>query len=245
MQRLLVPIGVLAAFTLAVVAVVVASSRQPLIVAAPSATTATTTISPAILTAGDAIVSKKPDLAVIGTGIEAQASTASAAQSQLANKAAQLIARIKSLPVADQDLNTTGYWIGPEYAPGGQTITGYRASEQLRVSWHNVDSVGKALDAIVQEGGATNISVSFGLADPKPAEAEARSLAIADARAKAAAMAQAAGVRLGQVIQVSDLSTSSRVPTPLNFSGASLAPTQVPVGELDVQVSVEVDFAIG
>jgi len=32
---------------------------------------------------------------------------------------------------------------------------------------------------------------------------------------------------------------------PINYAGAALsAPTQVPVGELDVQLSVEVDFAI-
>ncbi len=246
MRALLVPLGVVVACTLAVAAIVVASNRQALIVAAPSATTASSSIEPAILTSGDAIVSRKPDLAVVGAGIQSDASTASGAQGDLANKAAKLIARIKALPVADQDLTTTGYWIGPEYAPSGQTITGYRATEQLQVKWHNVDTVGKALDAIVQEGGATNISVSFGLADPKPALAEARSLAIADARAKAAAMASAAGVRLGQVIQISDLSSSSRGLNPINYAGAALAtPTQVPVGELDVQASVEVDFAIG
>lgn len=245
MQRQIVPLGIITALVLAVAAVIVAVGRQPLLVTAPSALTTTSSIAPAILTSGEAIVSRKPDLAVIGTGIESQGSTASAAQGDLANKAAKLIARIKALGVPDSDLNTTGYWIGPIYAPESQTITGFRASEQLQVKWHNVDSAGKVLDAVVQEGGATNIYVSFGLADPKPAEAEARSLAIADARAKAGAMASAAGVRLGQVIQVSDLSSGSRVPAPLQYSGAAVtAPTQVPVGELDVQVSVEVDFAI-
>ena len=246
MRAILVPLGVVVACSMAVAAVVVVSTRPTLIVGAPSAITSSSTIEPAILTSGDAIVSKKPDLAVISTGIEAEGSTAAAAQADLAGKAAKLIARIKSIPVADKDLNTTGYWIGPVYSPQGQTITGYRAAEQLQVSWHNVDTAGKALDAIVQEGGATNISVSFGLADPKPALAEARSLAIADARAKAAAMASAAGVKLGQVIQVSDLSSSSRGPNPVSYSGAALtAPTQVPVGELTVQATVEVDFAIG
>jgi uncharacterized protein len=246
MRAIFVPIGVVVACSVAAAAIVVASNRPTLIVAAPSATTASSSIEPAILTSGDAIVSKKPDLAVVGAGIQSDASSASAAQGDLATKAAKLIARIKALGVADKDLATTGYWIGPEYSPSGQTIIGYRATEQLRVSWHNVDTVGKALDAIVQEGGATNLSVSFTLADPKPALAEARSLAIADARAKAAAMASAAGVKLGQVIQISDLSSSSRGPNPIDYaSAASSTPTQVPVGELDVQASVEVDFAIG
>jgi hypothetical protein len=240
----LVPAGIAVACSVIVAALVIAFDRPVVLTSSPSFTTASSTIAPAILTSGDAIVSRKPDLAIVGASIQSDGSTASAAQSDLAAKAARLIARIKALGVPDSDLNTTGYWIGPIYAPQGQTITGYRATEQLAAKWHNVDTVGKALDAIVQEGGATNISVGFGLADPKPAQAEARSLAIADARAKATAMASAAGVRLGQVIQISDLSSASRGPGPINYSGAASTATQVPVGQLDVQVSVEVDFAI-
>src|SRR5260370_6130898 len=185
MRNMIVPLGVAVTCSVVVAAIVVAVGRPVLLTSSPSAVTANTTIAPAILTSGDAIVSRKPDLAVIGAGIESQQPTASAAQADLASKAAKLIARIKSLPVADKDLNTTGYWIGPVYSPQGQVVTGYRAAEQLRVSWHNVDTVGRALDAIVQEGGATNLWVSFGLADPQPALAEARSLAIADPRANA------------------------------------------------------------
>jgi uncharacterized protein YggE len=240
-----VPIAIAISCALAVAAIVVAASRPSMLPTVPTATISTTTIEPAVLTSGDAIVSKKPDLAVVAAGIESQQSTAAAAQSDLANKTAKLIGRIKALGVADKDLGTTGYWVGPVYGPTGQTITGYRASQQLQIKWHNVDTVGKTLDAVVQEGGATNISVSFGLADAKPAQAEARSLAIADARSKAQAMASAAGVRLGQVIRISDLSTASRPPMSLSYGGAAIRQdTQVPVGQMDIQVTVEVDFAI-
>lgn len=244
MKALVVPLGIGLSCALAVAAIVVATNRPAVLLTAPSAVTSSSTITPAILTSGDAIVARKPDLAVVAAGIQSEQSTASAAQGDLAGKANKLINRIKALGVADKDLITTGYWVGPVYSPSGQTIAGYRASEQLQVKWHNVDTVGKALDAIVQEGGATNLSVSFGLADPKSAQAEARSLAIGDARAKAQAMASAAGVKLGQVIQVSDLSSSSRYPTPISYGAAQSVPTQVPVGELNVQVTVEVDFAI-
>jgi uncharacterized protein YggE len=244
MRPSLVTVGIAVACSLVAAALVAVLNRPVILTGSTSATLATSSITPAILTSGDATVSKKPDLAIVYTGIESQQSTAAAAQSDLAAKAARLISRIKALGVPDQDLSTAGYWVGPVYSPSSQTVTGYRAGEQLRAKWHNVDTVGKALDAIVQEGGATNLSVSFGLADPKSAQAEARSLAIADARAKASAMASAAGVRLGQVIQISDLSTQSRYPQPVSLGAAEKAPTQVPVGELEVQVTVEVDFAI-
>ena len=223
---------------------IVGAGRPPVFITSPAASSTTTSIESGVFTSGDASVSKKPDTAFLYAGVESQQATASAAQSDLAGKAAKLIARVKALGVADKDLNTGGYSVGPTYAPGGQTINGYRASEQLQITWHSVDTVGKALDAIVQEGGATNVGVSFGLADPKSAQAEARTLAIADARSRAQAMATAAGVRLGQVIRVSDL-TSTGVPSArFDVGAAAAATTQVPVGELNVSVSVEVDFAI-
>jgi uncharacterized protein YggE len=223
---------------------IVGAGRPPVFITSPAASSTTTSIESGVFTSGDASVSKKPDTAFLYAGVESQQATASAAQSDLAGKAAKLIARVKALGVADKDLNTGGYSVGPTYAPGGQTVNGYRASEQLQITWHSVDTVGKALDAIVQEGGATNVGVSFGLADPKSAQAEARTLAIADARSRAQAMASAAGVRLGQVIRVSDL-TSTGVPSArFDVGAAAAATTQVPVGELNVSVSVEVDFAI-
>lgn len=244
MRTPLITVGIAVACSFVVAAVFTLISRPVVLTGSPSATVVSSTITPAILTSGDATVSKKADLAIVSAGIESQQSTAAAAQSDLASRAAKLIARIKALGVPDQDLSTLGYWVGPVYNPNGQTVTAYHAGEQLLAKWHNVDTVGKALDAVVQEGGATNVSVSFTLADPKTAEAEARTLAIGDAKAKASAMASAAGVRLGQVIQVSDLSTQSRYPQPYSMGAAQAAPTQVPVGTLDVQVTVEVDFAI-
>ncbi|MGA8924233.1 MAG: SIMPL domain-containing protein [Candidatus Dormiibacterota bacterium] len=242
LRLVLIPLAVALACSLAVAAIVIATGRPPVLISSPSAST--TTFETGVFTSGDAIVSVKPDLATVSAGVDSQQSTAAAAQSDLAAKAGKLIARIKALGVSDADLSTSGYWVGPVYAPGEQAITGYQATEVLRIQWHNVDTVGKTLDAIVQEGGATNISVGFGLADPKSAEAQARTLAIADAHSKAQAMASAAGVRLGQVLRVSDVSTATQ--PPIAYAGAALpsAATQVPVGQVDVQVSVEVDYAI-
>jgi uncharacterized protein YggE len=226
---------------------VLAVSRPTFLLASPSASSATSTFQPGVMTSGDAIVSKKPDLALISVGVESQQSTASAAQQDVASKAAKLIARIKAFGVPDKDINTSGYSIGPNYVQPDNSINGYRAYEQLVLKWHTVDNVGKALDALVQEGGATQINVGFTLADPKAAQAEARSLAIADARSRAQAMASAAGVKLGSVLRVTDVTVSGYpMSANLDFKGAApAASTQVPVGQLDVQVSVEVDFAIG
>jgi len=246
-RLVVIPIAAAVAVSIAIAAVVLLS-RPPILVNVRSATNTTGAPDSAILASGDATVSKKPDLAIVSAGLDAQAATASSAQRDLAAKAAKLIARIKQLGVADKDLSTSGYWVGPVYDPNGQRISGYRASEQLQVKWHNVDTVGATLDALVQQGGATSLSVSFGLNNPKAAQAEARALAIADARSKAQAMASAAGVQLGAVIRVMDTASNYRSPYPYNYAapaaGADKVVTQVPLGELDVQVTVEVDYAI-
>ena len=232
-----------ASAALVVLVAVVAAGRPPVFISSPVAST-TSSIESGVFTSGDASVSKKPDTAFVYAGVESQKSTAAAAQSDLAAKAANLIARIKALGVPDKDLNTSGYAVGPIYTPSGQTISGYRASEQLQVTWHDVNNVGKALDAIVQEGGATNVGASFGLADPKAAQAEARTLAIADARSRAQAMATAAGIRLGAVVRVTDLTSSGLPSARFDVGAGAPATTQLPVGELTVAVTVVVDFAI-
>lgn len=242
LRSILIPLAVLVACSLAGAAIVMASGRPAVLTSTPSAST--TTFQTGVFTSGEAKVSVKPDLATVSAGIDSQQGTAAAAQSDLARKAGSLIARVKSLGVADKDLSTAGYWIGPVYSSNEQAVIGYRATEVLRIQWHNVDTVGKTLDAIVQEGGATNVSVGFGLADPKAAQAQARTLAIADAHSKAQAMASAAGVKLGQVLRLSDVATTTQPPIAYAGSAAPSATTQVPVGQVDVQVTVEVDYTI-
>ena len=219
---------------------VVGLTRTPILLATPTATN--TGSNSGIITSGDATVSRRPDIALLSVGVESQGPTATAAQKDLAGQTAKLVARAKSLGIPDQDINTSGYSIGPRYTTDG-TIGGYQAFEQLNLKWHNVDNVGTALDALVQQGGATRVSVSFGLADSKAAQAEARTLAISDAHSRAEAMAKAAGVGLGQVLRVSDF-TSGGLRSAGSYAPTADAQTQVPVGLLDIVVTVEVEYAI-
>jgi uncharacterized protein YggE len=237
----IVSVAIATVCALVVAVVVVAAGRPPVLMSAPAASSI---VESGVITSGDATVSKKPDIAFLSVGVESQQSTASAAQSDLATKAGKLIARAKALGIADKDTNTSGFWVGPYYSSGGQTIAGYRASEQLQLKWHAVDSVGTALDALVHEGGATNVTVSFGLADPKAAKAEARTLAIVDAHSRAQAMAAAAGVKLGQVVRVSDVTFSGYPSASFSPKAAAGDSTQIPVGELNLTVTVEVAYAI-
>ena len=240
--------GVAAVCAVAVALAVVAGNRPQVVVASPAALPqSTANFTPGVFASGDAKVSAKPDTAFLMVGVESLKSTAATAQIDLATKAARLIAKAKALGIADKDISTSGYSVNPNYVGSNSTIDGYRASEQIQLKWHTVDTAGTAVDALVQSGGATNVNVGFGLANPKLAQAQARALAIADAKTKAQAMADAAGVRLGQVMRVSDISSYGSTPmygAAFDVRAGAAAPTQLPVGELDVQVTVEVDFSI-
>ena len=205
---------------------------------------------PGILTTGDATVHVKPDLAIITVGAVAQGSTAAEAQSAIASRVDQILKRAKDLGIADADTKTAGYSIQPQYATGtdkAPRIAGYQASQQITLSLHNVDATGKALDALIQGDTAGNtVSVRLTLNDPKTAQADARRQAIADAKAKATAMASAAGVSLGRAISISDIAVATPAVGRDAFQvvAAPAPSTQVPTGDLDVVVRVQVQFEI-
>jgi uncharacterized protein YggE len=165
---------------------------------------------------------------------------------------ARILERAKQLGIADQDTKNAGYSIQPQYAYGpnqAPKITGYQATQQVVLTYRKVDQAGKALDTLVQNDGATNASLQFALENAKAAQADARTKAVADARAKAQAMADAAGVRLGAAISVSDQSPTGPIvydsAKRLEAMPAPAAITQVPVSDLDIVIRVTVQFAIG
>lgn len=207
-------------------------------------------IPPGIVTVGDATVKIKPDIAVLSVGATAQAATAAEAQAQVAQRIDRMLKEAKALGIADKDTKNSGYSIAPQYAyDRGQAprITGYQATQTLSLTLRAIGDAGKALDALVQGDGATNASIAFALEDPKAAQAQARKEAIDDARGKADAMATTAGVKLGGVIAISDQSPS---PVPyyekrIDMGAAVPAPaTQIPVGDLEIAIRVQVQFAI-
>ncbi|HUG56491.1 MAG TPA: SIMPL domain-containing protein [Candidatus Limnocylindrales bacterium] len=202
---------------------------------------------PGVVTTGEGTVAVRPDIALLGVGVVAQAATAADAQAQLAQRMAVVIERAKQLGIADADLVTSGYSIHPMYAHDrgdSPRITGYQASQHLSLTYRDVDAVGAALDALVQNDGATNVSIAFGLDDPKAAQAEARRLAIEDARSKAGAMASAAGVSLGRPLSITESGGGGIPFRTLDQAGAEQVGTQIPVGELDIVIHVQVQFGI-
>jgi uncharacterized protein YggE len=197
-------------------------------------------------------ITLKPDLATISLGVQSQASTAAAAQDQASAAMTKIIAALKKLGIADADMTSQWVSLQPQYdyRPDGSSpprVSGYQATQNLSVKVRKIADAGPAIDAAVAAGANQVGGISFSLADPTGATAQARAAAVADAKERAAALAKAAGVSVGSVLTMSEVSAPE--PTPITYNAADAlsgaVKTPVQVGTTEVQVTVQVTFAIG
>lgn len=206
---------------------------------------------PVVEVAASAAVLSKPDETSIGAGVTTRSQTAVQATRLNANKMTAVIARIKALGVAAEDIQTSGISLSPayQYNPSGQnTFLGYDVGNQVLVTLHRTDGVGDVLDALVAAG-ATNINgPTFRASDDSKAVSEARKGALEDARAQAlehARLAGYSGVKLLAVEEGERQSGPSEIVVTGSRRVAALAiqsATPVEPGRVATQVRIVAKF---
>lgn len=203
-----------------------------------------------ITVSGVGKVRVKPNIATASIGVEITAPTLADATSQANIKATALIDKLKSLGVAEKDIQTVNYNVTPltQQPKDGSTpkVTGYRVNNQFSVTIRNLGDAGKILDAVVTAGANNIYGITFGVDDPSTYQQQARAAAIKDAQDKANQLAKAANITLGKVIAINEGTVSQPV-----FRGAldmamPAAAPEVPVqtGELEIDVNVSMRFAV-
>jgi uncharacterized protein YggE len=195
---------------------------------------------------GSGSVNVVPDMAIIQLGVQTQADTASQALSENSDQMDGLINALKSAGVASQDIQTQQIQLQPVYQQNQTTpkVIGFSASNIVQVTDRNLDNLGDLLDAAVNAGGNRIDSIRFQVSDPQTALDQARENAMNDARHKAEQLASLAGVQLGQVLTISE--NSSTPPSPVVVSAASEQAAGVPVqpGTESIQVNVQVTWEL-
>jgi uncharacterized protein YggE len=154
-------------------------------------------------------VKARPDLAAVGAGVTAQAATAVEAMQKTATAMDAVVRRIKSLGIADEDIQTTGINLGAQYdydqVQRIQVFRGYQASNRVSVILRKVADTGRVLDALVAAG-ATDISgPSFSIDDDTAQRGQARKNALDKAKRQAEEYARWAGYSGVRLLQVSEL----------------------------------------
>lgn len=220
--------------------------------AAPLQQVAVTDPNTGISISGQGTVSVKPNIGIATLGVDITASTLDQATSQANTKMQAVIDKVKSLGVDPKDIQTVNYSVFPitSQPKGGSdntppAITGYRVSNQVRVTVRKLDDLGKILDAAVGAGANNIYGVSFSIDDLTPYQAQARAAAVKDAQDKAAQLAKSAGIQVGPILQITESSSNPRpLAAAADFRAASAAVVPVETGEMQVMVSVSVRFAI-
>jgi len=203
---------------------------------------------PSIRTNGDAVVTAKPDRAEIDVGVVTQADSSQAAASQNAQKLATVLTKVKTLIGTNADIKTISYSLSPNYrypTGGGEpTITGYTATNVLRITLDDLTQVGKVIDTATSSGANRIQSLRFTLKDSQAVEAEALTQAAAEARKKADTLAAALDLRIIRVLSVSE---SSPVVVPVRdvgYARAETASTPIEPGTIEVRANVSLAVEI-
>lgn len=152
-----------------------------------------------------------PDRAVINLGVTTDAATSEEAVSQNTEKMNAVLEAIKALGVAEEDIQTTGYYLNPKYdwVDGEQVDAGYTLTQDVEVKLTNFDLIGDLIADSSTAGANMVGGVTFTVEDSEAAKQEARLEAVAEAKAKAEQIAEASGLKLGDVVSYYEYSGDS------------------------------------
>lgn len=201
-----------------------------------------------IVVTGEGSVRAAPDYALISGGVTARAKTAQEAAAANAKQMTAVLAALREAGIAQPDIQTSRYSIQPVYAPPQQNaepkLTGFSASNQIAAKVNDISRVGDIIDRLIGAGATDIGGVQFLHADLSKVLDGARQAAVADARRKAQLYAEAAGVRLGSVIWITE-DSGFTAPYPMAALRASpAAPTPIATGEDTLRAQVTVGFDI-
>jgi uncharacterized protein YggE len=155
-------------------------------------------------------VAATPDLATVSLGVLTQGDTADGVQNESSKKINTIIDFVIKQGIDKNDINTSQFNIYPtqDYREGKSIITGYQANQTIVIKVRKVNESTNKLSTIlgaVTKNGANQINgVSLSFDDPDQFRQQARELAIVKAKEKAQQLADAAGLKLGRVVSLSE-----------------------------------------
>jgi len=221
-----------------------------------------------ISVAGSGDVYVAPDLAVMDFSVVSEAKTVADAMADNTKKANAIIDVVKSLGVAEKDLQTTNFNVTPHYdnvnsqndvikctpescpMPIGtkRVLTGYDITQTLTVKMRDMAKIGQIIEEATASGANQVGDLQFTLDDPDAVKADARQKAIVDAKAKADKLANQLGVKLGRITGFSEggYYPSSQINYAAKDAGGGIAAVapNIQVGENKTTVNVSITYEI-
>ena len=195
-------------------------------------------------------VSRVPDLAIVNAGVVTRSPNAATAIQDNAERMDKVIAALKRAGIADRDVQTSSINLNAEYRyPENQPpqLTGYTATNQLTVKFHDIRSSGKIIDALVAQGVNQISGPNLTVEHPEQALDEARAKAVAEGRARAELYARSLGMQVVRVVSISESGGYAppppAPPMPM-MPRAEAAYTKIVPGEQQLQVNLSMVFEL-
>ncbi len=191
-----------------------------------------------------------PDTATIQSGVVTQSKTAKEALQANSAAVVKMLDELKNMGIDEKDLQTSRFNVNPVYdrGPRGQEepkVTGYRVTNQVAVKVRDISQLGTLLDKVVDAGGNQISGIQFELDDENAVINQARVNAVKDARARADLYAAAAGVKVGNVISISEVSFNQPQPMyRLGVMESRAGSVPVEAGQQAFTASVRVEFEL-
>lgn len=188
---------------------------------------------------GSGHVQGVPDTLTADVAMEFTAPDVSGALNQSSQRQQAVIDAVVGSGIDRKNISTTQVSVQPQFTDN--TITGYRASNAIKVKIRDTAKASQTLALIASTGGdATRInSVDYSIEDDSDLVRDARARAFDDAKNRAEQYAGLSGLQLGKVISISEQSGGSTPPTPTPMPRAMQAVPLEP-GQQTVDFSVTV-----
>lgn len=198
---------------------------------------------------GTAEVRAMPDIAYVTLGVRTRNPQADRAASENAATTTKVTQAIRQLGIEEADIETVQYTLQPvfEYPQSGRPrLTGYEATNFVKVTVRNLAQVGRVIDAGVAAGANVVQDVSFALRDESAVRATAITRAVQDGRAKATVMARALDVQLGRLLSASESVSPIVYPMFARAEAVGGQPdTPISPQQIVVRVTVNLVYAVG
>lgn len=165
---------------------------------------------------GEGKVIAKPDIAEINFGVITQNADSSKAQSENDSKMKVLTDLLKSQGVKEKDITTTTYNLEPQYnydycklsssdyRSCPPKITGYQLTQKVTVKIRDFSKINLIVGSLAPNGANDISQITFTVDGLAGYQLQAQIIAIKEVMKKKVALEKATGIRIGQVLSISD-----------------------------------------
>jgi len=215
---------------------------------------AATDLSNVISVSGEGVIKLAPNMADINFAVVTEAEQAGIAQANNSKLVTNVINALKKDGITTEDINTTGYYLYPQYdyAEGkAPKISGYEVRNEIIVTVRDTNMVGKIIDLAVKNGINQVQNIRFYFEGSSAQKAKALIQAIEDARVKAEVIAKALGKNIVGIKSASG-NWYNNAPSPIYFEkslaagmgGDGAMSTPINPGTVEIRASAEMVYLI-